>query len=235
MCKFAPIAKGRKTKLISPGILKAIFDRLPRRELQLLIDLQNHSPERIDVLATTPFTAWERISPEYWAIHYDPAACKVAYDHIGLVPAALGDEILAYAKQLGRTCPFPNYETLWREIRDFSLKTFGIRLTSTYLRKRFLSIAGKTEMPVNDWDLLAGHKQTLGNHAEAYQLEDYSALIREYTRYLLPYLSITEPRDPLEAKEITKSPDLDRLLKENAELKEQIIQLTKLLTKSVQS
>ncbi|MDG6971296.1 MAG: hypothetical protein JRN54_09365 [Nitrososphaerota archaeon] len=104
MCKFAPVAKGRKTKLISPGILKAVFDRLPRRELQLLIDLQNHSPERIDVLATTPLTAWEHISPEYYAIHYDPAACKVAYDHIGLVPAALGDEILAYANHLGRTC-----------------------------------------------------------------------------------------------------------------------------------
>ena len=90
-------------------------------------------------------------------------------------------------------------------------------------------------MPVNDWDFLAGHKQTLGNHAEAYQLEDYSALIQEYTRYLLPYLSITQPRDPLEAKEITKSPDLDRLLKENAELKEQIIRLTKLLTERLQT
>jgi hypothetical protein len=231
MCKFAPIAKGRKTKLISPGILKAIFDRLPRRELRLLIDLQNHSPERIDVLATTPLTSWERVSPDYYAIHYDPAACKVAYDHIGLVPATLGDEILAYAKQLGRTCPFPNYETLWREIRDFALKTFGLRLTSTYLRKRFLSIAGKTEMPVNDWDFLAGHKQTLGNHAEAYQLEDYSGLIQEYTTYLLPYLSITEPKDPLEAKQLIRaSPQLEQLQKENQELKERILKLTCLLT-----
>jgi hypothetical protein len=234
MCKFVPIAKGRKTKAISPGILKAIFNRLPRRELQLLIDLQNHSPERIDVLATTSFAAWERVNPEYYAIHYDPTACKVAYDHIGLVPAALGDEILDYGKKLGRTFPFPNYETLWREIRDFSLKTFGIRLTSTYLRKRFLSIAGRTEMPVNDWDFLAGHKQTLGNHAEAYQLEDYSTLIQEYTTYLLPYLSITEPRDPFEAKQLLKpSIGLEQLQKENQELREQILKLTKLLTEKL--
>ena len=123
---------------------------------------------------------------------------------------------------------------MWREIRDSALKNFGIRLTSNYLRKRFLSIAGRTEMPVNDWDFLAGHKQTLGNHAEAYQLEDYSALVQEYTTYLLPYLSITEPRDPLEERQLVKtSPEYEQLRKENQELKIRLDTLTKLLQEKI--
>jgi hypothetical protein len=120
---------------------------------------------------------------------------------------------------------------LWREIRGFALENFGIRFTSNYLRKRFLFIAGRTEMPVNDWDFLAGHKQTLGSHAEAYQLEDYSTLTEEYTTYLLLYLSIAEPKDPLEAKQLVKaSPKLEQLRLENAGLRDQILKLSKLLT-----
>jgi hypothetical protein len=34
-----------------------------------------------------------------------------------------------------------------------------------------------------------------------YTLEDWTGIINEYDRYLAPYLSILEPRDPLNAKE----------------------------------
>jgi hypothetical protein len=46
-------------------------------------------------------------------------------------------------------------------------------------------------MPVNSWDYLMGDKPSLGHHAEAYALEDYSDLIAEYEQCLAPYLSIS--------------------------------------------
>ena len=62
-------------------------------------------------------------------------------------------------------------------------------------------MASKTAMPVNSWDYLMGDKPSLGHHAEAYALEDYSGLVEEYDRYLEPYLSISEIREPDASKE----------------------------------
>jgi len=51
-------------------------------------------------------------------------------------------------------------------------------------------------MPINDWDFLMGDKLEVGHGASAYTLEDWSELIEEYGRYLAPYLSLTDLRDP---------------------------------------
>ena len=86
-------------------------------------------------------------------------------------------------------------------------------------------------MPVNSWHYLMGDRQTHGHNASTYTLEDYSELVKEYDRYLAPYLSIANPIEPNEPREpFRQASGLDDLKRENAELKDQIMKLTKLLT-----
>ncbi|MDG6988472.1 MAG: hypothetical protein JRN21_04010 [Nitrososphaerota archaeon] len=234
-----PEQKAKKTKRISAGILKTVYDSLPRDELRLICDLLAFVPERLmAVCAYTPISAWEDFNDKYTIIRFDSEACKVAYDHIGILPKPLADKIREYTKQTGRYPgpPFPNASTLWREITKFTLEKFGIRLTSSYLRKEYTAKAKKTPMPPNDWDFLAGHKQKIGHQAHHYDPEDDPDLIREYDRYLAPYLGLWNTRDPDETKDPFKtSPELEQLRKENLELKEQILKLTKLLTERLQT
>jgi hypothetical protein len=88
----------------------------------------------------------------------------------------------------------------------------------------------KTPMPPNDWDFLAGYKQKIGNQAHHYDPEDDANLVREYDRYLAPYLGLSNTREPDEASEPFNNEQVAQRLKENQELKQQIIKLTKLLT-----
>jgi hypothetical protein len=222
----------RKEKRISAGILKAVYDSLPREELRLLADFCAFTPERVSALCKrTPISAWEE-SDNYTIIRFDPAKCKVKYEHIGIMPRQLADRIRSYAKDAGRGegAPFPNHETLWREITKHALNKFGIRLTSKYCRKEYVAKAKKTPMPPNDWDFLAGHKQKVGNQAHHYDPEDDDNLIKEYDRYLAPYLGLGNTREPDEAADPFRNPQFEQLQKENQELKEQILKLTKLLT-----
>lgn len=48
---FAPPQMTKKTKRISSGILKAVYDSLPRDELRLLTDLCAYIPERVQARA----------------------------------------------------------------------------------------------------------------------------------------------------------------------------------------
>ena len=193
-----------RTKKISAETLKAIYESLPRDELRAIMDLQAFAAERVAALCLlTPTSDWTDYG-NYTLIHIASQNTKARYAHISIIPKPLADYLRAYAKTLGRTAPFPNYETLWREIRQLAIGQFGIRLTSHYLRKRFATIASKTAMPVNSWDYLMGDKPSLGHHAEAYALEDYSGLVEEYDRYLAPYLSIPDICEPDAPKEPNK-------------------------------
>ena len=121
-------------------------------------------------------------------------------------------------KETGRfpNAPFPNADTLWQEITKWTVEHFGIRLTSQYCRKEFEAKAKKTPMPPNDWDFLMGHKQKVGNQAHHYDPEDDPALIREYDRYLAPYLGLGNTREPDEAGTPFKDSQLEQLQQENA-------------------
>ncbi|MGD1055570.1 MAG: hypothetical protein ABR867_05775 [Nitrososphaerales archaeon] len=134
---FAPPQSTKKTKRISAGILKAIYDSLPRDELRLLTDLCTHVPERVQaVCVKTPISAWED-QEKYTVIRFDPEETKVHYEHIGILPRELADRIRQYAKMTGRfpNAPFPNAETLWQEVTKWTVEHFGIRLTSQYCRE----------------------------------------------------------------------------------------------------
>jgi integrase len=225
-----------KTKRISAGILKAIYESLPREELRLITDILAFCPERVTaVCEKTPISAWEDFNDKYTIIRFDPARTKVRYDHIGILPRQLADRIRQYAIATGRgtNAPFPNHETLWREITKHSLDNYGIRLTSKYLRKEYVAKAKKTPMPPNDWDFLAGHKQKVGNQAHHYDPEDDTNLIREYDQYLAPYLGLGNTKEPDEAGTPFKDQTLEQANKKITELTEQVLELTKLLTKAL--
>jgi hypothetical protein len=200
-----------------------------------LVDLQGYAGERIAALcAKTALSQWEDVG-NYVLIHIRAEDTKVRHIHACIIPKGLADRIRAYAHQLGRQTPFPNHETLWREITKLALAKFGIRLTSHYLRKRFYTIAGKSGIPVNSADYLMGDKATWGHAADTYTLQDFGDLIREYDRFLAPYLSLTALKEPDDPREPFKNEQLEQLLKENQELKEQILKLLKLLTEKLQN
>jgi len=225
-----------RTAKISEGILKAIYDAQDS-EKQDLIDYQAYAGERIGCLAGytgnnpmlgTNGLTLNQIEPydkRYSIIHILSHQNKARYTHICIIPKTLADRIKSNALNRGRTHPFPNYETLWREITQYALKNHGVRLTSHYLRKRFHTIAGTTKMPVNEWDFLMGDKMSAGHEANVYTLEDHSQLVADYDRYLAPRLGLgNADKDPL-----TDTPATS-LAQENRDLKEQILKLTKLLT-----
>jgi integrase len=227
-------SKPERTRQISHGILEAIYDNLPRDELRAIIDLQAFAGERVACLcALTTISSWEDFDDRYTLIRIKARNTKARYDHVSIIPKPLADYLRAYAKTLGRSCPFPNYETLWREIRGLTLEGFGIRLTSHYLRKRYASIAAKTRMPVNSWDYLMGDKPSLGHHAEAYSLEDYSSLVEEYDRYLAPCLPIKNHKEPDEPISLVRqTPEANTLLRTIETLQETVRALTLQLTEA---
>jgi integrase len=203
------------TKKIGSGVLKEILLRLTR-EQQLLIRLQAYAGERIAVLARlTPISEYEDYDERYTLIHVRATDTKARNEHVCIIPKEIADELREYCRATQRSVPFPNYETLWREIRQTALEQFNVRLTSHYLRKRFHTIAGKTPMPINSWDYLMGDKQTAGHNANTYTLEDFTSLVNEYDRYLRPYLSITQPKEPDEPQEPTQLLELDNVRNEN--------------------
>jgi hypothetical protein len=232
-----------KTAKISNGILKAIYDAQDQ-ECKDIMDLQAYAGERIGCLSGKTGSnvhtgtkgirlgSFKPFNEQYSLIQIASHQTKARYDHICIIPKALADRITASARKSGRDRPFPNCETLWRQITKYALDNHGVRLTSHYLRKRFSSIAQKTPMPTNSWDFLMGDKMRAGHEANVYTLEDWSEIVREYDRYLAPFLSLSNPQDPLQTSDPIRqdNDELTKLRQLVQEQAQQIIQLTKLLT-----
>lgn len=79
-------------------------------------------------------------------------------------------------------------------------------------------------MNPNHWLILAGSKPTWGHKPEIYSLRSDEQLAQEYEKHLMPALAITGNQTN------TNTDELDTLHKENTELKERLLNLTKLLT-----
>ena len=188
-----------RTAKISDGILREIY-LAQSPEKQALMDWQAYAGERVSSICTKiALNQIELVSDKYAIIHIEAHQTKARYNHICIVPRPIAEEVLKIALTTGRQQPFPNKESLWREITTFALEKYGVRLVSHYLRKRFHSIAQKTAMPVNDWDYLMGDKMSAGHEADIYTLTDWSDLVEEYDRFLAPYLSLRQPLNPLDA------------------------------------
>jgi hypothetical protein len=220
------------TRKIGSGVLKGIYDSLTE-EQQTVVDLQTYAGERIAALSLTPITQYEDFNNEYTLIHIKAKDTKARNDHICILPKGLADKIRAICKSTTRSTPFPNYQTVWKEITSVASNKFGVRMTSHYLRKRFHTIAGKTLMPINEWDYLMGDKQSYGHNAGTYTLEDFAGLVKDYDKHLAPYLPVENPQEPDEPKEPSLNTTLETLQRENQELKDEILKLTKLLTEKL--
>jgi hypothetical protein len=220
------------TKKIGPGLLKAIYQTVTAEERKLM-DLQAFAGERLAAVCLTPISQWEDFNERYTLIRIHAQDTKARNEHVCIIPKSLADWLREYCKQTRRDKPFPNCRTLWREITQVVLAKFGIHISSHYLRKRFHTIAGKTAMPVNSWDYLMGDKQSHGHNAGTYTLEDFSGLVYEYDKFLFPYLSVEDAKEPNAPMDLSGNSELEQLRIENAELKEQIVTLTKVLTKRI--
>jgi hypothetical protein len=220
-----------KTPKISEGILQAIYKSLDH-EHQSLIDLQAFSGERVQCISTINTSQIKTFNDKYAIIEVKPFQTKARIEHASIIPKSLADRVLKIAKQTGRETPFPNHKSLWRDITKLALDKFNVRLTSHYLRKRFFSIAEKTPMPTNHWDLLMGSQKQTGHCAENYSLEDYSELVEEYDRYLANALDLSSPYREKEPIKPTGT-ELEQLRQQNAELTQQLMKLTTLLTQKL--
>jgi hypothetical protein len=190
---FHPVSR---TKKISDGILRDVF-LAQNFEKRTLMEYQAYAGQRIHCLCKeVRIDQIEDYNEEYSIINVEFWQNKTRMPHICIIPRRVADAVIQIAKETGRISPFPNHPYLWKQITNYAASKHGVRLTSHYLRKRFHSIAQKTVMPVNDWDFLMGDKLEVGHGASAYTLEDRSELIEEYGRYLAPYLSLSDLKDP---------------------------------------
>jgi hypothetical protein len=190
---FHPVSR---TKKISDGILRDIF--LGQTfEKRTLMEYQAYAGQRIHCLCkAVRIDQIEHYNDDFSIVNIEFWQNKTRMPHICVIPRRVAEAVIQIAKETGRINPFPNYPYLWKQITNYARSKHGVRLTSHYLRKRFHTIAQKTPMPVNDWDFLMGDKLEVGHGANAYTLEDWSELIEEYGRYLAPYLSLSDLKNP---------------------------------------
>jgi hypothetical protein len=232
---------GKRTPKISDGILKEIFEAQDF-EKQTMMEMQAYAGERIRCLAKgVKLSQIRRHDDKYSVIEVEYWQTKARLPHICIIPNRVADAIKDIATRTGRKSPFPNYESLWRQITRYAYEKYGVRLTSHYLRKRFHSIAQKTAMPVNHWDYLMGDSMKEGHEAGVYTLDDDTEIIQEYDRFLAPRLSLSDPQDdfllsPLAKEDMTSlartietlSQHISKLLQENSDLRKQLTALARM-------
>ena len=217
----------KRTPKISDGILKEIFEGQDF-ETQTLMELQAYSGERVRCIAQRIKLSQIRLyDDKYATITIEHWQTKARIPHICVIPRRVAEAVFSIAKQTGRDCPFPNFDSLWRQITKYALDKHGARLTSHYLRKRFHTIAQKTAMPVNHWDHLMGDSMKEGHEAETYTLDDDTEIIQEYDRFLAPRLSLCDPQDDFLTSPATGSREISSLVKTIEELTLQVSALLK--------
>ena len=235
---FAPlemhihVSSDAKTIPVSESILRAIrLDNELTAEEHDAIDLMAYGAERVNALNKLPLENVHLIEDSTVALLDIPASLsKTGLNHASIIPKELAERLLDKAARLGYKCLTPNSKTIWRRITKLAASKYKVRLTSHYFRKRFETIAERipaNEMNPNHWMTLMGSKPTLGHMPSVYSLIQDTELIAEYETQLMPRLALTG--------ETKAQPNqLAQLRQENAELKEQLLRLTKLLTEKLE-
>ncbi len=219
---------------ISEPILRAIrLDSELTAEEGDAIDLMAYGAERRQALNLLPLENVHLIENSSIALLYIPSRLsKTATAHPSFIPKDLAERLLEKATRLGYECLAPNYVTIWKRITKLAASKYKVRLTSHYFRKRFETIAERipaNEMSPNHWMILMGSKPTLGHMPDIYSLISNAELIREYEIYLMPRLALSgESFRP-------QSNQLEQLIRENTELKEQLLKLAKLVADRAQT
>ncbi len=156
------------------------------------MDYQSFSGQRISALAELDISQFDLSDPDVCVIHIYKHQNKSRLEHPTLIPKEIALKLLELCKATGRTQPFPNHESLWKEITLFARQNYNLRLTSHYLRRRYHSTAQDTPIPPNHWDYWIGSKGTVGHNADNYTLTDLSKFKEEYKNYLAPRLALRD-------------------------------------------
>lgn len=225
------VSSDSKTKPISEPILRAIrLDDSLTPDEQDAIDLMAYGAERRAALSLLPLACVQLVENSKVALLDIPARlAKNGINHPCIIPKDLAERLLDKAIRLGYKCLIPNYHTIWMRITKLAASRYKVRLTSHYFRKRFETTAERipaNEMNPNHWMILMGSKPTHGHMPDIYSLMSDTELIQEYETHLMARLALTGETNQLATRSLAQ---------ENKELKEQILQLTKLLTQQLQN
>jgi hypothetical protein len=221
-------SRGNRTTIpIKESILRAIYDESDQETKDTIL-LQCYGGERYSALNLLPLENVHLVEDSSVAIlDVPPYLAKTGIRHPSIIPKPLAVRILERAVRSDYAVLNPRYNTIWDRISQHSKSTHNVQLTSHYFRKRFETIAKRIpsdEMNPNHWTILMGSKPTLGHMPDVYSLLTNSELIQEYETHLMPRLALSgETVKP-------QSNQLEQLKRENAELKEQLLKLAKLIT-----
>lgn len=181
---------------IPEAIIKAIY-REVTPELQIIQELEAYLGERrraIGYLKLTDFNL--EINPDYAVAFFDGEYTKGHIRHFSICPQQTALKAIKLAHKTGREFIFPNYETLWKKIKNYALKKYHVHYTSHYLRIRFETIADDTGISMNKVSYLMGgtphtpDTTKLAHLPEHYLLKEAKKYIRFYDQFLAKPLSL---------------------------------------------
>jgi hypothetical protein len=223
------VSSDHQTMPIAEPTLLAIYNDSQQRE-QDAIELMAFGAERVAALGRLPLENVRLAENSTVAILDIPAhLAKTGHRHPSIIPKPLAERLLENAQRLGYRTLMPNYHSVWERISEFAKKAYHVELTSHYFRKRFETRCEKIPANLvnpNHWIILMGSTPTLGHIPTIYSLLDDKEIIEEYEKHILPRLALGGTRyTPTET---------EQLRRENAELKEQLLRLTKLVAQRLE-
>jgi hypothetical protein len=227
------VRSNHKTIPIAESILRAVrLDAALSEEHRDLLDLLTFGCERRNALANCPLENVRLVEDSDFAVlDILPENNKENIGHICVIPKPLAEKLLERATKNGYATLIPNYRTLCKEITVIAKKNHNVRLTAHYFRKRLETLAERIParpfpegMNPNHWMLLMGVTPKFGHMPLIYSLGLEAEVIKEYGAFLAPQLSLTGEIPALKPNE------LEQLKQQNAQLTEQILKLTALLT-----
>jgi len=152
---------------ITRGIFREIYTKLTQ-EQQDMIQWGTYVPERAKSAYRIPLTDIDLSRNDFAIVHIagerpnaNGIRSKMRVSHPGLPPIGFARRVVAAAQRSGRNCPFPNHESLWKQITAFARDEYKVRLVSNYTRKYFEDAADDSRLTPSIAAFILGDKTKL--------------------------------------------------------------------------
>jgi hypothetical protein len=222
------VKSDHKTTPIAEPLIRAVYnDPELDEDDRLLLDLFAHGMERRNALGELPIDRI-RLTERSAILDIPSHLNKKDFAHISIIPRRVADALLERARLNGYSVLYPEYASRMARITRLAKAKHNVHLTAHYFRKRAETIAEcipNDVMNMNHWLILEGVKPKFGHMPEIYSLNLDNQLVSEYETYLQPKLSLTGEIPT------SKATELEQLRQQNAQLTDQILKLTSLLTR----